>query len=130
MASTDRRGSAGALWRALRRARRRGGPSTATLLRTVPRMVTATLTGRYPGLGRGRLALGVLAAVYVLSPVDVLPEGLLGPIGLLDDAAVLAWLAGAVLAETEAFLTWERAGRPSGTRGPGEPHVVAGQVVR
>lgn len=32
----------------------------------------------------------LLAVVYVVSPVDVLPELLLGPFGLVDDAAAIA----------------------------------------
>jgi uncharacterized membrane protein YkvA (DUF1232 family) len=35
-------------------------------------------------------ALALLGIGYVLSPVDLLPEFLLGPIGLVDDALVLA----------------------------------------
>ena len=31
----------------------------------------------------------LLMAIYMLSPVDILPEALLGPIGLVDDGAVL-----------------------------------------
>ncbi len=108
-------GSARALWAALRRSRVRGGPKTSDLLKALPRMVAASASGRYTGCSRGKLALMVAAAGYVVSPVDLLPEGLLGPIGLADDAAVLAWLAGALLAEGEAFLAWEReqAGGPA-----------------
>ena len=41
-------------------------------------------------------------------------------LGLVDDAFVVAWLAGTVLLETERFLEWER-----------QRHdVVPGQVVR
>ena len=35
----------------------------------------------------------VIAAVYVLSPVDVVPEVLLGPLGLTDDVVALALIA-------------------------------------
>jgi uncharacterized membrane protein YkvA (DUF1232 family) len=38
-----------------------------------------------------RLVL-VLALVYLISPFDVLPEALLGPIGLTDDLAALGVL--------------------------------------
>ena len=33
-----------------------------------------------------------VALLYILSPVDLLPEGLLGMFGFVDDAAVLAYL--------------------------------------
>lgn len=38
---------------------------------------------------RGLIAMGG-ALIYLVSPIDVLPEALLGPIGLIDDAGVLA----------------------------------------
>jgi uncharacterized membrane protein YkvA (DUF1232 family) len=41
---------------------------------------------RPPGKG---LAATVFALAYAISPVDVVPEALLGPIGLFDDLAVV-----------------------------------------
>ncbi|PWJ49262.1 Uncharacterized membrane protein YkvA, DUF1232 family [Quadrisphaera granulorum] len=133
------------LWWALRRRRRRGSPGTTTLLGSLPRLVTAVLSGQYTGCSRGRLALMAAAAAYVVSPADLLPEGLLGPIGLTDDAAVLAWLTGALLSEGEAFLAWEREQRTAGAPGAagtpgaashrtrrgrgGRPDVVPGDVL-
>jgi len=131
-----RRGAFGALWTAVRRGRRPGAPRTATLVRAVPRMVAATLAGQYTGLSRSRLGLMGLAALYIASPIDLVPEGLLLVVGLADDAAVLAWLSGALLSETEAFLTWERTGSTGGPRGGAEhgpgggPDVVPGEVIR
>ncbi len=101
-----------ALWQALTRSRQPGAPGLGDQLRALPRMVTAAVNGRYPELGRGRLALFVLALAYLVSPVDLVPEALLGLLGLGDDAVVALWLGGAFLAETERFLSWERA-RPT-----------------
>ncbi|MGQ0576302.1 MAG: YkvA family protein [Pseudonocardia sp.] len=95
-----------ALWRALRGAP--GGPGLVTRLAAVPRMLRAGLTGRYPGLGTGRLALFALAVAYLVSPVDLVPELFLTLLGLTDDAVVALWLGGAFLAETDRFLGWER----------------------
>lgn len=36
----------------------------------------------------GRTILGLLGLGYVVSPIDLIPEALLGPLGLLDDAVV------------------------------------------
>jgi uncharacterized membrane protein YkvA (DUF1232 family) len=44
---------------------------------------------RVPRARRGEL---IAATLYVLSPIDVIPEGLFGPLGLVDDAAVAARL--------------------------------------
>ena len=78
------------------------------------------LTGRYPGISKTRIAMALLGVLYVVSPVDFMPEILLGVFGLGDDALVAAWVAGAVLGETDAFLRWEADRR----------RVVVGQVVR
>jgi uncharacterized membrane protein YkvA (DUF1232 family) len=108
MARLGRRAALAALWSALRASR--GGPSLGERLSALPRLIGATLRGRYDG--KGRLAGMVLAVVYILVPVDLVPELLLGPVGLVDDSMVAVWLAGAVLSETERFLVWERDRRP------------------
>lgn len=98
-----------ALWQAIVRGRRAGAPGVGERLTAVPRMAMGALTGRYPE-SRGRLALLVLAIAYLVSPVDLVPELLLGVLGLGDDAVVALWLGGAFLAETERYLEWERSG--------------------
>jgi uncharacterized membrane protein YkvA (DUF1232 family) len=92
-----------ALWRALTIGSR-GGPSLGRRLGALPRMIRATWRGQYDG--GGRLAMMVFAAFYIVSPFDVIPEFIL-VFGLIDDVAVVGWLAGAVLSETERFLRWE-----------------------
>ncbi|GAA0504486.1 hypothetical protein Ade02nite_28590 [Paractinoplanes deccanensis] len=84
----------------------RGGPSLSKRIAAIPRMLKATASGKYDG--GMRLALMTAATVYVVSPIDVIPEAFLLVLGLADDAVMIAWLAGAVLAETERFLEWER----------------------
>jgi uncharacterized membrane protein YkvA (DUF1232 family) len=44
---------------------------------------------RYRLPPRGLVAMGA-AAVYLISPIDVVPEMIFGPIGLIDDAGVTA----------------------------------------
>jgi len=138
------------LWRAMRGQRRRGAPSPTTALRTLPRLVAATASGRYRGTSPRQLAMMAGAMAYIAMPVDLVPELAFLGAGLLDDAVVLAWLAGAVLTETEAFLAWEREEQagPHGTQRPApgwpgarQPHathtdhgdgpdVVVGEVIR
>ena len=108
------------LWRVVRAGRRPGAPGIGTQLAAAPRMVGGSLSGSYPHLARGRIVLAVLGLLYILSPVDLVPEVLLGPLGLGDDALMTAWIVGAVLGETERFLRWEEQRR----------RVVAGVVVR
>jgi uncharacterized membrane protein YkvA (DUF1232 family) len=84
----------------------RGGPSLGTRLAAVPRMMKATAKGQYDG--GVRLAMMAAATAYVVSPIDLIPEAFLLVAGLADDAVMITWLAGAVLAETERFLEWEK----------------------
>jgi uncharacterized membrane protein YkvA (DUF1232 family) len=93
-----------ALFRALT-AGARGGPSLGKRLAAMPRMMKATARGEYDG--GMRLAMIVAATAYVVSPIDLVPEGFLLLFGLVDDAFMVAWLAGAVLDETARFLEWE-----------------------
>lgn len=71
-------------------------------------MLAASLRPRQRYDGLWRLGLMAAALVYVVWPVDLIPELFLAPIGLIDDAVVVTWLAGAVLSETGRFLEWER----------------------
>jgi uncharacterized membrane protein YkvA (DUF1232 family) len=96
------------LWRALSEGRKPGAPGLVDRLRVLPRMAGAALSGRYPELSRGRLAMLVLAVAYLVSPVDVVPELLFSVLGLVDDGVVALWLGGAVLVETQRYLEWEK----------------------
>lgn len=84
----------------------RGGPSLGKRLAALPRMLKATAKGEYDG--GMRVAMMTAATLYVVSPVDVIPEAMFLVFGLADDAIMITWLAGTVLAETERFLEWER----------------------
>ena len=117
---------------AVRIATRPGGPSLMDRAQAVPRLVRAVRSGDYTGTSPGRLLMILGAAGYLVSPVDLLPEALLGAFGLADDAMVGSWLAAQLVTETEAFLEWERVtGRGSGhgAGGPGASGSVPGEVV-
>jgi uncharacterized membrane protein YkvA (DUF1232 family) len=71
---------------------------------------------------------------WLLSPVDLMPEAVLGVFGLLDDAMIVSWLVTAVVTETEEYLAWEKgiATSPSAAT-PGAPapeSAVRGDTVR
>ena len=52
-------------------------------------LVVGYLMWRYRIPPRGLFAMGA-AALYLVSPIDLVPEAILGPLGLVDDAGVLA----------------------------------------
>ena len=118
------------LVRALRGATRPGDPGIGDQLTSVPRLVRSTWRGDYAGTTRGRLAAISAALLYVVSPFDLVPEAVLPLIGLADDAVVLAWVAGALLSETDSYLRWERLGHQRGSRAQADQaDVVRGEVV-
>jgi uncharacterized membrane protein YkvA (DUF1232 family) len=109
MATTSRVRNATHLASAVRSAARPGGPSLWTRLRAVPRMIRAVRAGQYTGLSSSRLMLLLAGVGYVVSPIDVVPEGLLLALGLLDDVMVIGWVATTLVRETEDFIAWEQA---------------------
>ncbi len=106
---------------AFARAFKPGSPGVGRRLAALPRMIKATIKGEYDG--GLRLALMVLASLYIISPLDALPEMFFLVFGLIDDAFVVTWLTGMILSETERFLEWEKA------KGRG-PSVIQAAPVR
>jgi uncharacterized membrane protein YkvA (DUF1232 family) len=101
-----------------------GSPGFFGRVAALPRLVRDVLTGRYDGLSRGRLALMALALLYIVSPIDLLPEALLTIPGLTDDAAVAAWLIASALGAAAAYRSWQgEEARASAER------VVPGEVL-
>lgn len=84
-----------------------GPVSFGARIASIPRLVRDVLGGRYDGLSKGRLGLMVLAVLYVLSPIDLIPEAVLPFVGLVDDAALAAWLVAALFGATNAYRAWE-----------------------
>ncbi|MBM7059708.1 DUF1232 domain-containing protein [Pseudomonas sp. UL073] len=64
--------------------------------------------GEYRAVSRGALVAVVAALVYFLSPLDAIPDVLLG-VGYLDDIAVLTWLMRSWRRELDAFRAWRDA---------------------
>ncbi len=74
--------------------------------RAFGRMLLAVAGRRYPVFPWRTVAGFLGGLVYLLSPLDLLPDALL-PIGLLDDAAVLAFVVRLVKKDVDAFRAWE-----------------------
>ncbi|MDF5756068.1 YkvA family protein [Spongiactinospora sp. TRM90649] len=96
-----------ALLRAYREGSRAGSVGPLTRLRAVPRLVGSVLRGTYPGMAKGKLAMMGLGVVYMISPIDVIPDFLL-LIGVADDFGVFLWLMTSLLGESGRFVDWER----------------------
>ncbi|WP_432489116.1 YkvA family protein [Kineococcus sp. SYSU DK018] len=114
-----RRSALAVLWRTARAGTPPGTPGLAERIRSLPAMVADSTGGRYRGAGRTRLAGAAAGLVYLLSPVDLVPEAVLPLAGLLDDAVVAAWVAGSLLTATEDYAAWRARRHPA--RAVGEP---------
>ena len=106
--ATRRVRNAAHLASAVRTAARPGGPTLWQRLRAVPRMIRAVRSGEYPGLSSGRLLMLLAGVGYIVSPIDVVPEGLFLVLGLVDDVMVMGWVAATLVRETEDFIAWEQ----------------------
>ena len=103
----------------------RGRHPLGRRLAAVLPMLRDSFTGRWTAAPKGRLTAAVLGLVYVVSPVDLLPEVLLGPFGLGDDLAIAVVAVAALMATAEDWL--DRGVSDAGGAGDGE--VIQGVIV-
>ncbi len=91
------------------KAEARSGPLAAIIkpLKDALRLVRAYARGSYRDISWRSLLILVAAVVYFVMPVDLVPDFILG-LGLLDDAAILAWTLRTLNQDLERFLAWER----------------------
>lgn len=76
-------------------------------LRTFPRYLSASYRGTYDRAHLLRTTfILILAIVYTISPVDLIPDFLVG-IGVVDDMGVLAIFLKLLKGELDRFLDWE-----------------------
>ncbi|MDP9864010.1 MULTISPECIES: YkvA family protein [Streptosporangium] len=94
-------------WRTYKSVTEPGSPGLGARLRAIPKMIGAVMRGRYPGMGKSKLAMMGLGVLYILSPVDVVPDFLV-LIGVADDFGVFLWLMGSLLGESGRYVDWER----------------------
>jgi len=76
-------------------------------IQTLLRLMRAYGEGRYRQVSGKNLALAGLAIMYLVSPLDVLPDFLPG--GFFDDAAVIGFIVKKIRTELVAFEIWEQA---------------------
>ncbi|WP_371502017.1 YkvA family protein [Kitasatospora sp. NBC_00374] len=99
-------------WGLYRETRRPGAPGLGSRVVALPGLVGDVLRHRYPGVGPGKLVgLGLFAALYLLSPVDVLPD-VFPVVGWTDDTAVLLWFLTGLTRESGRYVEWRRGDGP------------------
>lgn len=71
------------------------------------RLLKAWRSGAYNGVSSQSLAVMVAGILYVISPLDLIPD-FVPVIGFVDDASVMAWLFESIGKELKNFRQWEK----------------------
>lgn len=80
--------------------------------------------GKYP-MKSLDIILPILGILYVLSPIDLLPEVALPVLGVMDDLAVLYLVIPKLIKEVDKFLLWEAQQKYS----PGEAKIINAEII-
>jgi uncharacterized membrane protein YkvA (DUF1232 family) len=71
------------------------------------RLVKAWVSGEYRQASRGTVVWAVLAILYFLSPLDIIPD--IFPGGYLDDIAFISYVLRKIKEDVDQFRAWEKA---------------------
>ena len=96
----------------------RKGPRLGKLkddVRLLQALCVAWWRGEYRAISPKALVTIVAGLLYFVSPLDAIPDWLLG-VGMLDDIAVLAWVLKTVDDELAAFRAWRNRQAPEKLR--------------
>ena len=96
----------------------RKGPRLGQLREDVKLLQSLCLAwwrGEYRAISPGALVTIVAGLLYFVSPIDAIPDWLLG-VGFLDDIAVLGWVLKTVSDELARFKAWRNSQAPERLR--------------
>lgn len=94
---------------------------------TLVRMVRSFISGDYRDISKSTVVSGLAVLLYVLSPIDLVPD-FIPVVGFLDDLSLIGWFVGHFSAEITRFRTWEETGRGQATivqTAPAQPDAAA-----
>ncbi len=82
---------------------------------TLVRLVRAYISGDYREIPTSTIVSGLAVLLYVLSPIDLVPD-FIPVVGFLDDLSLVSWFMGKFQGEITRFREWEQTGHsPAGT---------------
>lgn len=76
-------------------------------LMTLTRLCNAYFRREYRTVPWETIVLASAALIYFVSPLDLIPDFLLGA-GLLDDVAIVSYVVASIKHELDQFLAWEK----------------------
>lgn len=77
-------------------------------LQTMGSMVTDYANGRYKEIPKETIVAVVAAIVYVVSPIDLIPDAI-PVVGYADDAALVSFVLSHVHKDIESYRNWKNA---------------------
>ncbi|WP_310395755.1 YkvA family protein [Hymenobacter sp.] len=77
---------------------------------TLVRLVRSYVGGEYREISTGTIISGLAVLLYVLSPIDLVPD-FIPVLGFLDDLSLVSWFVGKFQGEITRFREWEDTGR-------------------
>jgi uncharacterized membrane protein YkvA (DUF1232 family) len=100
---------------------------------TLVRLLRRFVSGEYREVRTGTIVSGLAVLLYVLSPIDLVPD-FIPVLGFLDDLSLISWFVGKFSDEILRFRKWEQevaaaipaAGQPSAAAhaDPAQPSVA------
>lgn len=76
------------------------------IMHTFIRLGRAYIDGSYRQVSKSSLLVGVAVLLYLITPLDIIPDFIPG-LGLLDDLSLMAWFVNAFQKEIQRFRDWE-----------------------
>lgn len=73
---------------------------------TMVRLVRSYASGEYRAIKTGTIISGLAVLLYVLSPIDLIPD-FIPVLGWLDDLSLISWFVGKFRGELTSFRDWE-----------------------
>lgn len=90
---------------------------------TMVRLVRSFISGEYRDVSTSTIISGLAVLLYVLSPIDLVPD-FIPVLGFLDDLSLVSWWVGKFQTEIIKFRTWESS-RHAGISGAATPDAAA-----
>lgn len=75
-------------------------------LKLLLRLIKSSVSGDYKDLSKQTLLYAVVAIIYFLAPIDLIPDIIAGG-GYIDDIMILKWVFTAIAGDLEKFRQWE-----------------------
>jgi|SRR6476469_3179648 len=79
---------------------------------TLIRLVRRYISGEYRQISTSTIVAGLAVLLYVLSPIDLVPD-FIPVLGFLDDLSLISWFVSKFQEELTKFREWEQTGGPA-----------------